>query len=106
MQRRPNPNPNPKHRIIAKANSYNSPASSTQGRSAFNYHWDDHDAFVLQTEGVKTWTVCEKNFPLPPSVMMDYQEFNLDCQNLTMTAGDVLYLPLGTVHKAFHKRKP
>jgi lysine-specific demethylase/histidyl-hydroxylase NO66 len=60
-----------------QANAYLTPA----GASGLARHADDHDVLVLQLTGRKAWDVAILG-------------------GITMTAGDVLYLPAGTEHAA------
>jgi ribosomal protein L16 Arg81 hydroxylase len=69
----------------------------------FNIHYDSHDVFVLQSNGVKHWSIYEGPFCLPlkgqpydeetmrPGALLD--EFDLQ-------AGDFLYIPRGCMHAA------
>ena len=88
--------------VPVSVNSYLSPRSTQRalGTPGFHYHWDQSDTVILQVEGTKLWTVCDRKWPLPvPSVMQTVD--GLDCANMTLSAGDVLYLPMGAVHKAW-----
>ena len=60
-----------------QANAYLTPA----GAAGLARHHDDHDVLVLQVAGSKAWKVD-------------------DLGAITMTAGDVLYLPAATAHAA------
>jgi hypothetical protein len=60
-----------------QANAYLTPA----GAAGLARHLDDHDVLVLQVAGSKTWKID-------------------DLGAITMTAGDVLYLPAATAHAA------
>lgn len=64
-------------------NSYLTPPSA-QGLSP---HADPHDVFVMQQEGTKEWTIFEDDF-----CTKKYE--------ITLTPGDVLYLPSGVPHCA------
>lgn len=81
---------------------------------------DPYDVLAVQLSGAKAWTVCTPRVggaALNAAQRCQYQEVlrrrkqgctsytdadlaRLDCVNLTMTAGDVLYMPKGTVHFA------
>ncbi|RMX66140.1 hypothetical protein DD238_003426 [Peronospora effusa] len=86
---------------MAGANSYLTP-KSTQG---FAPHFDDIEAFLLQTEGHKHWKVYE---PLQDSDMLaryssgNYKEEALDKPMLEvdLEQGDLLYFPRGFIHQA------
>jgi ribosomal protein L16 Arg81 hydroxylase len=68
-----------------------------------NVHYDSHDVFVLQSEGVKHWCLYESSIRLPlrgqpydsrtmkPGALL--QEFDLH-------PGDLLYIPRGWMHAA------
>jgi ribosomal protein L16 Arg81 hydroxylase len=68
-----------------------------------NVHYDSHDVFVLQSEGVKHWCLYESSIRLPlrgqpydsrtmkPGALT--QEFDLH-------PGDLLYMPRGLMHAA------
>lgn len=58
--------------------------ASCKGASGFGAHIDDHDVYAVQLEGRKTWTLSGYHVPEPVEI--------------TMRAGDVLYLPQGTTH--------
>ncbi|OLP83380.1 Bifunctional lysine-specific demethylase and histidyl-hydroxylase NO66 [Symbiodinium microadriaticum] len=66
-------------------------------------HHDEVEVFMLQLEGAKRWRLhrCPKG-PLPRSYCWDYKEEELGppLMELVLEAGDLLYLPRGTVHKA------
>ena len=90
------------------ASDLNSPINincyaSCPSKQGFDNHFDQHDVFIIQTEGSKRWVVFEptKTFPLhiqmqdkgePPT-----SEAYIECE---MTAGDVLYIPRGHWHYA------
>ena len=82
-----------------QANSYYTPRRS-QG---FAVHHDTHDVFVLQVAGEKHWRVYEPLLELPlkgqrwsPSL----GEAGPTVTELTLRAGDTLYLPRGWLHDA------
>jgi ribosomal protein L16 Arg81 hydroxylase len=71
------------------------------GCSAFGTHYDQHHVFALQLDGEKEWTLWE------PTVDAPHGRYRFDeappvGEPLTWTSrpGDVLYIPLGWVHKA------
>ncbi|CAC9517409.1 conserved hypothetical protein [Leishmania infantum JPCM5] len=81
-------------------NSYWTPANS-QG---FAPHYDDVDVFLLQLEGEKLW--CLYDPPEDVDVLArhsseDYapELFPTPKHTITLKAGDVLYMPRGTVHQ-------
>ena len=83
-----------------QANAYFTPRSA-QGLPV---HHDTHDVFSLQVEGEKRWLVYEPAFELPlknqrykAETMGEPGEPVLD---ITLRAGDTLYLPRGWLHEA------
>jgi cupin superfamily protein len=83
----------------AQANSYYTPRRS-QG---FAVHHDTHDVFVLQVAGEKHWRVYEPLLELP----LKHQRYSKSLGEhgplvleLTLRAGDTLYLPRGWLHDA------
>ena len=82
-----------------QANSYYTPRRS-QG---FAVHHDTHDVFVLQVAGEKHWRVYEPLLELP----LKHQRYSAalgehgpPVLELTLRAGDTLYLPRGWLHDA------
>jgi ribosomal protein L16 Arg81 hydroxylase len=83
----------------AQANSYYTPARS-QG---FAVHHDTHDVFVLQVAGEKQWRIYEPLLELPLKHQHHSRalgEHGPPTQELTLRAGDTLYLPRGWLHDA------
>ena len=83
-----------------QANAYCTPASS-QG---FGVHHDTHDVFVLQVSGHKRWRVYEPVVELPLKTQRwaasDAQGVGEPVHDITLQAGDTLYLPRGWPHEA------
>uniref|UniRef100_A0A0N5B8B2 Bifunctional lysine-specific demethylase and histidyl-hydroxylase n=1 Tax=Strongyloides papillosus TaxID=174720 RepID=A0A0N5B8B2_STREA len=85
------------------ANNYITPPKS----SGFSPHWDDIDAFLLQVEGRKFWTVwspenVESMFPLYSSgnfTERDTRNNKIVFQGW-LEQGDLLYIPRGFIHHA------
>ena len=83
----------------AQANAYYTPPAA-QG---FRVHHDTHDVFCLQVAGEKRWLVYPPLLELPlreqkyAEEMGEPGEIVLD---VTMRAGDMLYLPRGWLHQA------
>ena len=82
-----------------QANSYYTPRRS-QG---FAVHHDTHDVFVLQVSGEKRWLVYDPVLELP----LKHQRWSKELGqpgpvvlDLTLRAGDTLYLPRGWLHEA------
>jgi len=83
----------------AQANAYYTPRRS-QG---FGVHHDTHDVFVLQCSGEKRWLVYEPLLELPlkdQRYTPDLGETGPVTHDLTLRAGDMLYLPRGWLHEA------
>ena len=89
----------------AQTNAYYTPPSA-QG---FKVHHDTHDVFCLQVAGEKRWLVYPPILELPlrsqkyTPDMGDPGETVLD---VTMRAGDTLYLPRGWLHQAMTSDTP
>lgn len=88
-------------RSFAGCNAYLTPAG-TQG---FAPHYDDIEAFVLQTEGAKQWAVYEPRSP--DEVLPRYSSGNFSQDEIgepvltcTLRPGDLLYFPRGFIHQA------
>jgi lysine-specific demethylase/histidyl-hydroxylase NO66 len=87
------------------ANCYYTP----KGSAGFAPHYDDIDAFMIQTEGQKFWKVwappnSEGTWPLESSGNFTLEEMEDREDDLVFSgwlkAGDVLYLPRGFIHCA------
>jgi hypothetical protein len=83
----------------AQANAYYTPPSA-QG---FKVHHDTHDVFCLQVEGEKRWLVYPPVLELP----LKHQKYTPELGepgepvlDVTLRAGDTLYLPRGWLHQA------
>ena len=79
------------------------------GVQAFGTHYDVHDVLVLQCEGEKTWRLYERQADNPEAFpsgshaeVRAWFEANRGplTRELTLRAGDVLYLPRGWFHDA------
>jgi hypothetical protein len=82
-----------------QANAYYTPASA-QG---FAVHHDTHDVFCLQVEGEKRWLVYPPVLELPlknQKYVPEMGEPGDPVLDVTMRAGDMLYLPRGWLHQA------
>ena len=89
----------------AQANAYYTPASA-QG---FKVHHDTHDVICLQVEGEKRWLVYPPVLELP----LKHQKYTAELgdpgepvMDVTMRAGDTLYLPRGWLHQAMTSDSP
>ena len=95
--------------IYADVNLYATPASS----AGLTAHHDHMDSLIVQAAGRKRWLLCEplgagrtlptRSTDVPGHPL--YNRYGLSdllaggaCRNLTMEAGDLLYLPRGTPH--------
>jgi hypothetical protein len=86
-----------------QVNAYFSPA----GARGLDLHFDYHDVFVVQLGGCKRWRIWE---PLPRTInpikgrntiaKPRFDELGHPLLDLTLTAGDCLYLPRGYPHSA------
>ena len=83
----------------AQANAYYTP----RGSQGFAVHHDTHDVFVLQVAGEKHWRIYDPLFDLP----LKHQRYSKalgehgpPTLELTLRAGDTLYLPRGWLHDA------
>ncbi len=66
-------------------------------------HHDTHDVFVLQTSGEKRWLVYEPVLDLPLRTQRYSKELGGPGEvvlDVTLRAGDTLYLPRGWLHEA------
>ena len=83
------------------ANVYLTPPG-TQG---FAPHYDDIEAFVLQLEGKKHWTLYnprseDETLPRYSSKNFDQSEIGDEIFRTTLGPGDLLYFPRGFIHQA------
>lgn len=84
---------------IFETNLYLTPPN---GRSSVP-HWDNTDVFIMQVVGSKHWRIEQgrRIFPIRPYRMGDdVRAFRGDCTSLTLTQGDLLYIPRGFMHVA------
>lgn len=82
------------------ANLYLTPA----GSQGFAAHYDPHDVFALELEGVKHWRLFDRVEPFPLAETVRVPEPPLGpFREVTLRAGDLLYIPRGRVHDAFTK---
>jgi hypothetical protein len=83
----------------AQTNAYYTPPSA-QG---FKVHHDTHDVFCLQVAGEKRWLVYPPVIELPlrsQKYKAEMGEPGEPVLDVTMQAGDTLYLPRGWLHQA------
>jgi lysine-specific demethylase/histidyl-hydroxylase NO66 len=85
-----------------QVNAYLTPVAAR----GLELHFDYHDVFVLQLEGAKHWRVWEPlartRAPVREArvAMPTWDELGAPVLDLTLTAGDCLYLPRGFPHAA------
>jgi len=82
-----------------QANAYYTP----RGSQGLPVHHDTHDVFVLQVAGHKRWLVYDPVVELPLRDQRYQAELGSPgdpIHDLTLAAGDVLYLPRGWMHEA------
>jgi mannose-6-phosphate isomerase-like protein (cupin superfamily) len=82
-----------------QTNIYLTPPNS-QG---FRTHYDDHDVFVIQIEGEKTWRLYNTPIETPfrgEPFQSDVHEFGDPQEEFILKAGDCAYVPRGLVHDA------
>ncbi len=82
------------------ANVYLTPPG-TQG---FAPHYDDVEVFILQLEGKKRWRLYEprnkqEELPRFSSPNFNQSEIGSPCLDVVLEAGDLLYMPRGTIHQ-------
>ncbi|MFF8960325.1 JmjC domain-containing protein [Streptomyces sp. NPDC014894] len=82
------------------ANAYLTPGGNAQG---FVPHCDRHDVLVAQIHGAKRWRLYGVRTPLPFEARM-FRESRPGAaryeEQIVLRAGDLLYLPRGTIHAA------
>jgi bifunctional lysine-specific demethylase and histidyl-hydroxylase NO66 len=86
---------------FVSSNAYLTPGN-TQGFAA---HYDDIEAFVLQLEGKKEWTLYkpeteEEMLPRYSSPDFKIEDLGKPCRTVTLEPGDMLYFPRGFIHYA------
>ncbi|KAL6771986.1 hypothetical protein ACKKBG_A28535 [Auxenochlorella protothecoides x Auxenochlorella symbiontica] len=72
------------------------------GSQGFAPHYDDIDAFILQLEGRKRWSLyVDPNNLLPLHNRADFDRASLPapCMEVVLGPGDLLILPRGTIHE-------
>jgi ribosomal protein L16 Arg81 hydroxylase len=87
------------HHVVA--NLYLTP----ENEKALSPHYDTHDVFALQISGEKHWILYDDTYyktPLMHSFQPIFQREHLNgAKEITMRAGDVLYMPRGVPHEAY-----
>jgi ribosomal protein L16 Arg81 hydroxylase len=72
------------------------------GSQGFAAHFDTHEVFILQLEGVKHWGLYgdAERLPLAGDAAPLTRRPGKPVQEVTLKAGDLLYIPRGHVHEA------
>jgi hypothetical protein len=73
------------------------------GSQGFPAHYDNHDVFIVQVEGAKRWRLYGSPERLPladPPRPCSPEEIGSPERDVTLHAGDLLYLPRGFIHEA------
>ena len=79
------------------------------GAQGLPAHYDSDDSFVLQISGSKHWRIFHNEVALPmgpQGKLVDAARLGAPCRQLTMQAGDLLYVPRGLVHVASTSEAP
>lgn len=80
-------------------NVYLTPA----GTRGLSEHYDTHDVFVMQVYGSKRWRLYKSPMQLPlrtQRYLRPKEGLGDPIADFTLRAGDLLYMPRGTVHEA------
>lgn len=76
--------------------------------AGFGLHWDDHDVFIVQIEGSKTWQIFGSTRAYPMNV--DRHWLNLPPDEMKdqvkLTRGSILYVPRGCWHNVIANVEP
>ncbi|CAA9275174.1 MAG: hypothetical protein AVDCRST_MAG56-3443 [uncultured Cytophagales bacterium] len=83
----------------AVANMYLTP----KNQKALLPHYDTHDVYVVQVHGTKHWKIYDVEYPIPlvNSFQPVFQREQLkNVRNVTLHAGDLMYIPRGVPHEA------
>jgi len=74
-----------------------------ENQQALSPHYDAHDVFVIQVAGKKHWKIYDATYktPLLDSFQPIFQREHLkNCKEITLEAGDMMYIPRGVPHEA------
>ena len=72
---------------------------STAHTVGFTPHWDNHEVFALQIYGEKIWKIYDKRTDdVPQSQSVTLADDVKSLLEVTLRAGDLLYVPRGYVH--------
>lgn len=72
-------------------------------QQGFNCHYDTHEVFILQIDGVKEWFIYESTQPYPIKAIRTEMDLPPETPPLwqgILKAGDLLYIPRGHWHYA------
>jgi bifunctional lysine-specific demethylase and histidyl-hydroxylase NO66 len=73
------------------------------GNSGFGIHYDDHDVFVLQVAGRKTWEIYGQRDGLPyrgEGFRKNHDDTGTLRDTFVLEPGECLYVPRGLAHRA------
>ncbi|MGH7136624.1 MAG: cupin domain-containing protein [Pirellulales bacterium] len=72
------------------------------GSQGFAAHFDTHEVFILQLDGVKHWRLYgdAEHLPLASDAAPLTRRPGKPAQEITLEAGDLLYIPRGHIHEA------
>lgn len=80
------------------------------GAQGFAAHYDTHDVLVVQIEGEKRWKIYGGESVCPLNEMTDGgpadRKDKVTPDEITLRAGDVLYIPRGWIHEAETQNSP
>ena len=82
-----------------RANAYYTPKNS----KTFKLHFDNHDVFIVQVTGKKSWKVQsgEAELVSMKCIQPTFEEVNTAMDDIEMNVGDILYIPRGQQHCAY-----
>jgi ribosomal protein L16 Arg81 hydroxylase len=78
-------------------------------KQGFSSHYDTHEVFILQVDGIKQWFVFENTikYPLKEQKSSSFPPPETEAYlNCTLHPGDVLYIPRGHWHYAVAAEEP
>jgi ribosomal protein L16 Arg81 hydroxylase len=97
---------------IRQSTSHNAVANlylTPEDEKALAPHYDSHDVFAIQISGEKHWILYDDTYfktPLLHSFQPVFNRENLTgAREITMRAGDILYMPRGVPHEAYTSDK-
>lgn len=80
---------------------------SPSGTHGFGWHYDVEDVFIFQTEGMKKFTLRENTIHPHPTTASTPKDLGFESERselyieITLVAGDWLYIPAGWWHRAW-----